>query len=230
MKLSPSDTLKIKVLRERNNRNYLANQQICMDFIKTHPRSLLSAHILNIYKTTWGKEKTMELFGVLDKTVQELSYGKSIKVFIQQSYNISIGGPFVDIELPGLDGNLIKLTSLKGKYILLEFWASSCGPCRAEHPKLLELYTKYKEKGFEIYAVCLDEKKESWKQTVTHDKINWITVSDLKGSSNCEAAMIYGVTGIPQNYLIDQEGKIIAKDIRGEALVAKMKEIFPSVP
>ena len=230
MKLSPSDTLKIKVLRERNNRNYLANQQICMDFIKTHPRSLLSAHILNIYKTTWGKEKTMELFGVLDKTVQELSYGKSIKVFIQQSYNISIGGPFVDIELPGLDGNLIKLTSLKGKYILLEFWASSCGPCRAEHPKLLELYTKYKEKGFEIYAVCLDEKKESWKQTVTHDKINWITESDLKGSSNCEAAMIYGVTGIPQNYLIDQEGKIIAKDIRGVALVAKMKEIFPSVP
>lgn len=227
MKLSPSDTLQIKILREKNNRNYLAEQQVCMDFIKTHPKSLLSAHLLNIYKTTWGKQKTMELFNLLDHSAQDLSYGKSVRTYIQQSYNTTIGSDFADLELPNLNGKLIKLSSLKGKYILLDFWASSCGPCRAEHPKLVELYTQYKEKGFEIYAVCLDEKKEIWKQTVLHDKINWITVSELKSSANSEAAMIYGVTGIPQNFLINREGKIIAKSIRGEALVNKLKEIFP---
>lgn len=90
----------------------------------------------------------------------------------------------------------------------------------------MNLYNKYKHNGFEIYAVCLDEKKESWQKTVADDKINWITVSDLKGAQKNEAALIYNVIGIPKNYLINKKGIIIAEDIRGEDLGKKLEEIF----
>jgi len=226
MELSPSDTSKINLLRNERRESFKKEELLYMDLIKSHPRSIISAYILNIYKTTWGRDKTLELFRLLDESAQNTPYGAPIKEYIQLTSNIEVGDSFVDLELNDLNGDPIKLSSFKGNYILLDFWASYCGPCRAEHPRLLELYNKYKEKGFEIYAVCLDDNKESWQQTVKQDKISWITVSELKQSTESKSAMIYGITALPQNYLIDKQGKIIAKNIRGEELADKLDEIF----
>jgi peroxiredoxin len=226
MKLSPTDSIKRKILRKEFQQKYEAAQQISIDFIKTHPKSIISAYDLNVYKSLWGREKARDLFNILEPQIQNTTYGKSVKEYINLKYAIDIGDYFVDIELKNLNGDLVKLSSLRGKYILLEFWSSYCGPCRTENVALLKLYDQYKKKGFEIYGVNLDEKKESWQLAVKDDKISWITVSDLKGSTRSEAAMIYEVSGIPKNYLIDKEGKIIAQDIRGEVLSRKLSEIF----
>ena len=228
IKLTPSDSVKRKMLRERFQKSYEADVQTSFDFIKIHPKSIMSVYILNIYKTMWGREKTKVLFNAFEPQIQNTSYGKSVNEYIKQKDVVHVGDHFVDIELKNLNGELVKLSSLGNKYILLDFWSSYCGPCRKEHPDLLKLYNQYRKKGFEIYAVSLDEKKESWQQAVVDDKVNWITVSDLKGATACEAAMIYGVTGIPKSYLIDREGKIIAQDIRVEELANKLKEIFNS--
>jgi len=223
--LTPADSSKRKFLNKEFQRETEAYEQLIFDFIKTHPKSFISASSLNAYKTTWGREETRDLFNSLDQQNQNTKDGKSIEEYLKIQFTVDFRTA-KDIELQNLRGELIKLSSLKGKYVLLDFWAAYCGPCRAEHPRLLNLYNQYKEKGFEIYAVSLDEKKENWQKAVRDDKITWITVSDLKGSANSKAAMLYEVTGIPKNFLIDKTGKIIAEDLRGEELENKLKEIF----
>ncbi|MDX9697864.1 MAG: TlpA disulfide reductase family protein [Bacteroidales bacterium] len=213
------------VLQMEMQKQIEASILIFQNFIKTHPKSFISIDILNRNKVLWGIEKTKELFGPLYPQIKNTTPGK----FVQEYININttpINKAFIDLELSNLNGELVKLSSLKGKYILLDFWASWCGPCRAEHPQLLKLYNQFKEKGFEIYAVSLDTKKDVWQKTVKDDKITWITVSDLKGSANSKAAMLYEVTAIPRNFLIDREGRIIAEDLRGEDLAIKLNEIF----
>ena len=226
MKLTPSDSAERKILGKMALKNYKTGVQIDMDFIETHPKSLISVWLLNIFKTSWGREKTKDLFNLFDPQIQNTSYGKSIKDYVKQLETVRVGDHFVDIELKNLNGQYVKLSSLKGKYVLLNFWSSYCGPCRKEHPALLKLYNQYKEKGFEIYAVSLDEKKESWQQAVKDDKINWITVSDLRGIESSEAAMIYEVAGIPKSYLINPEGKIIDQDMGINELSTKLSQIF----
>ncbi|MFT5337296.1 MAG: thiol-disulfide isomerase/thioredoxin, partial [Luteibaculaceae bacterium] len=112
-----------------------------------------------------------------------------------------------------------------GKYVLIDFWASWCRPCRAENPNVVAMYKKYKRKGFEIYSVSLDRTKDAWVNAIKQDGLTWTHVSDLKFWQS-EGAKTYGVSGIPFTVLIDKEGKIIATNIRGESLRNKMKEIF----
>ena len=121
--------------------------------------------------------------------------------------------------------SLKKLSELKGKVILLEFWASWCGPCRQENPNLVKTYKNFKPKGFEIFAVSLDENKESWLRAIEKDNLNWEHVSDLKGDRN-EASLIYGVNGIPDNFLIAENGEIIGRNLRGDKLNRILKEIL----
>ncbi|GAB4293218.1 MAG: TlpA disulfide reductase family protein [Marinilabiliales bacterium] len=130
-----------------------------------------------------------------------------------------------DIAEPSPDGDTIRLSSLRGKYVLLDFWASWCAPCRRENPNLVKNYNKYHDKGFEIYQVSLDKNKNDWVKAIKDDGLNWIHVSDLQ-FWNCKAAKMYNVQSIPANFLIDPEGKIIAVNLRGPALGEKLATVL----
>jgi len=138
---------------------------------------------------------------------------------------IMIGAEAPDIEMAKPDGEMMKLSELRGKVVLIDFWASWCKPCRRENPKVKVLYDKYHKKGFEIFGVSLDRSKASWEKAIEQDGLNWHHVSDLKFWQN-EAAVIYKVHSIPYTVLIDAEGKILAKQFRSEQLEFLLKEIF----
>ena len=139
---------------------------------------------------------------------------------------ISIGKPAPDLDFPDINGNNISLSSLKGKIILLDFWASWCGPCRKENPFVVNLYNKYKTKGFEIYSLSLDNNKDKWINAIQQDGLIWKNhVSDLKGWQSAGAAK-YMVRSIPQTFLIDKNGIIIDIGLRGEALETRLNELL----
>jgi thiol-disulfide isomerase/thioredoxin len=116
-------------------------------------------------------------------------------------------------------------TIVKGKYILIDFWASWCGPCRAEYPFLKKAYQQFKDKGFEIIGISLDEKKSDWLNAIKSNEFSWTELCDLKGRNN-EIAVSYGIHAIPQSFLLDQNGRIIAKNLRGDDLIQKISELI----
>lgn len=144
---------------------------------------------------------------------------------VAQAKAFSAGGVAPDFAMNQLDGTELKLSDLRGKVVLVDFWASWCGPCRKANPEVVALYAKYKDKGFEILGVSLDRNQDAWKKAIEADKLTWYHVSDLKGWQNA-AAQLYGVQSIPQTLLLDAEGKIIARNLKGPELEAKLKEVL----
>ena len=137
---------------------------------------------------------------------------------------VSEGQIAPEIELPAPDGTMVKLSSLRGKYVLVDFWASWCGPCLEEAPNVKAIYEDYKDKGFEVYGISLDTDKAAWENAIKQNGLDWIHVSSLK--SNDPVIKQFNVIGIPCTYLLDREGRIIAKDLRGQALRDKVASLF----
>jgi thiol-disulfide isomerase/thioredoxin len=138
-----------------------------------------------------------------------------------------IGQQFIDLEMADPDGKMHKISELvgEGKWVLVDFWASWCGPCRAEMPNVLEAYNKYHEKGFEVLGISFDQKKDAWVKAIEQIKMPWMQLSDLKGWQ-CAAAPAYKIDAIPDNILIDPQGKIIDRALRGKGLQKRLEKIF----
>jgi peroxiredoxin len=154
------------------------------------------------------------------------AYTRKLVFFMEGPRRLAIGRPAPDFQQPNPGGKMLSIASFRGKWLLLDFWASWCKPCRAESPFLVAMVEKYKAKGFQIFSVSLDGDREAWMKAIVQDGLNWPHASDLKGWQN-SAAGLYGVQSIPASFLINPEGKIVAKNLRGKFLEEKLAEVLP---
>lgn len=152
-------------------------------------------------------------------------YNKGNATEVNTEEGLTEGATAPEISLTNTNGELITLSSFKGKYVLVDFWASWCTPCRKENPNVVSAFKMYKDKNFTILGVSLDNNKEKWQAAIAEDKLNWMQVSDLKGWESV-AARDYNVSSIPTNFLIDPNGKIIARDLRGPDLENMLNQVL----
>jgi thiol-disulfide isomerase/thioredoxin len=194
-------------------------------FVREHPNSIISAYILSVYSSTWGRDTTTVLFNKLSDELKNSFYGENIYNFISFNKDIKIGSRYVDFSQEDTEKELVRLSDFTDKIVLLEFWGSWCGPCRESNQELVKIYNEFKGKGFGIFGVGAETKREVWLQAIQKDKLTWTNVTDLKGDKNM-AALIYGVSYYPTNFLIDKTGTIIARDLMGDNLRNKLKELL----
>lgn len=157
---------------------------------------------------------------VIQQKFQELSQKKA-----QEPKIGDIGSVIPDFEQNDVDGKPVNIKSFRGKYVLIDFWASWCGPCRGENPNVVSAFKKYSSKNFTVLGISLDKSKDPWIQAINNDGLTWTHVSDLKGWTNA-VAQKFGINSIPQNFLIDPNGVIIGKNLRGPDLEAKLESVL----
>ncbi|MFA4871011.1 MAG: TlpA disulfide reductase family protein [Pedobacter sp.] len=205
------------------------NKQINLKFAETHLNSFMGLYTFNMYvlDNKFDPAKEEPLFNRFSAALKSSPLGKRTVEKLVIGKRRQTGAKATDFTQNDLNGNPFTLSSLRGKYVLVDFWASWCGPCRAENPNVVKAYNELKGKNFEIVGVSLDYpgSKAAWAEAVKKDGLPWIQVSDLKGWKN-EVAVMYGINSVPQNLLIDPQGMIIAKNLRGEALTEKLKELI----
>lgn len=197
-----------------------------LQFAKEHPNSVFALVALSEV-LTFKKDmaEITPVYNALNAKYRNSKKGKEVDQRIKSVQLTTKGAVAPVFTMKDVKGHPVSLKDLRGKTVLLEFWASWCSPCRAENPNLKEQYKLYKEKGFEILAVSLDSDKKKWEEAIEKDGVPWIHVSDLKGWSN-EAGILYGVTAVPAGFLIGPDGKIIGNNLRGEALNKKLAELL----
>lgn len=197
-----------------------------MNFLDSTRNSCAVTYFIDEYI---GKHKPFDVleqcYNNLTDRVKNSERGKALKIRVEAMARANVGGIAPNIELPTPEGGTLALYSLRGHVVLLDFWASWCGPCLREVPNLKKIYDKYHSKGLEILGVSLDDKLDDWKNAIARKGLNWKHISSLKGWK-CPVTKLYNVTGIPRMYIIDETGKIIAQDLRGEKLMEKMDELF----
>ena len=200
--------------------------QLTEDFIKSNPSSFVSPLAAIRYSQLSDNiDNTERIYNLLSPVVKQSSMSNYLAQQIADGKRNAVGTIMPDFSQPDTTGKLVSLSSLRGKYVLIDFWASWCRPCRMENPNVAAAYHQYKNKNFTILSVSLDQEKENWLRAIHTDKLTWTHVSDLQYWSNA-VAQLYHIESIPQNLLIDPDGNIIAKNLRGEALKSKLKELL----
>lgn len=202
----------------------LRNEKVYGEYVKNNTSSPLSLYALQQF-AGWNidADKVEPVFNALAPAIQNYPSAIEFKTNLEIAKKTGIGKMAMDFTQDDTLGKPVSLSSLRGRYLLIDFWASWCGPCRAENPNVVKVFNKYKDKGFHIIGVSLDRpgQKEKWLKAIHDDELAWTQVSDLKFWDN-EVAKQYGIRAIPQNLLLDPEGKIIAKNVRGEELDQKV--------
>ena len=218
-----------KIRMKELEQQYLALEKENKEELKNLMREMESSIAL-VYGVNYLNRETD--FPFLDSLAvrlrKDLPDSKYVKDFAQgvESMRATVVGQVApEISLPNPEGEIKKLSDLRGNIVMIDFWAAWCGPCRRENPNVVKLYNKYKDEGFEIYGVSLDRNREDWLKAIEKDGLTWTQVSDLK-YFNSEAAKTYSINAIPATILLDEEGRIIARNLRGEELEHKLAELF----
>lgn len=206
------------------NERYVAGLK---DFIRSHSKSEMSAHILvnDLSNDNIPIENLIEALDLIDPSLAQNPNVLAVRKKVDMLRGSMVGYPANNFTQSTPEGKSVKLSDYKGKYVLIDFWASWCKPCRMENPNVVAAYNRFKDKGFTVLGVSMDSNKEAWINAIRADNLTWQHVSDLKGWGN-EVGIMYGVKGIPQNFLVDREGKIVAKNLRGAELDEKLAEII----
>lgn len=214
-------------LDKRNDAIHAEQKVVYLNFTKTNPNSFISLYTLGKYGGPIPEyNKVAPLFAKLSAQVKATKTGKAYAEQLAGMKATAVGQMATNFTQNDTEGNPVKLSDYKGKYVLVDFWASWCGPCRAENPNLLKAYDAYHGKGLEILGVSIDIEmmKNNWLAAVKADKLPWKQVSDLENPN--KAAILYGINAIPQNVLVDPTGRIVAKNLKGQDLHDKLAEIL----
>ena len=196
-----------------------------MAFLVSNPNTTAAVAILKKYSGSFSKVQLKEVYQTLSPKIKNTNEGREILGATIHVVPVVIGEKIADFSQNDIKGKSLSIGSLRGKYVLIDFWASWCVPCRKENPAVVMAYNKFKNNGLEVLGVSLDSKKVDWIKAIKMDKLPWLHVSDLNGWNN-EVSTMFGIRSIPDNMLIDRDGKVLARGLRGENLEKKLAEIF----
>ena len=200
-------------------------KQVLDSIIGHYPDSYVSGIILrDIYSKELSADEMQARYDALSQRVKASNIGKDLAEVIKSMRAVGLGSMAPDFTLNDPDGHPVKLSSLRGKCVLIDFWASWCGPCLREAPNVKRVYDKYHDKGFEVLSVSIDEDKEAWVNAIQKHQLTWLHVSSLKGWQ-CPVARLYQVSGVPAMFLLDRDGRIVSTNARGEALETEVAKI-----
>ncbi|WP_343690752.1 TlpA disulfide reductase family protein [Chitinophaga sp.] len=227
--MNTSDSLEAGVARMRYEAVALQRDSVVMGFVAKHPGSLVSLLSLRSYlDPATSMDKAAAAFDQLDPALKASSQGQVFARMINKAKVLDIGGEAPIFTAADTAGENVSLKSFRGKYVLVDFWASWCVPCRHENPNVVKAFNRFKGKNFTIVGFSLDEGndgKEKWLKAIEKDGLPWVQLSDLAGWTS-PIAMLYNLKAIPANFLLDPSGKIVAKNLRGEELEQKLEEIL----